>query len=107
LTRQGTRLLVDSRKASSLNALLRKEVMLMTKTSQPACPNCNLPMEPVELSDVPADTLKSFLSISGNKLEDDWYWCSECDTYEQYATPKRLSPEVEKLNKMIELYSTF
>ena len=79
----------------------------MVNINQPACPVCKTPMEPVSLCDVPAEKINSFLGNSGNKLEDDWYWCSECDTYDQRVTPELLSPEAERLNKMIEYYSSF
>lgn len=61
------------------------------------CSTCNRSMDPVELRDVPVDELKDFLSEDGNRLEDNWYWCSECDSYNQCPLPKMLTPEGVRL----------
>ena len=37
------------------------------------------------------------IRLTGNKLDDNWYWCSNCDSYKQYKTPERLSPETERV----------
>jgi hypothetical protein len=62
-------------------------------------------MDPVGLHEVPVENLKSFLDVAENKLDDNWHWCSKCDTYDQCPVPKQLSPEAERLSKMIEYYS--
>ncbi len=69
------------------------------------CPICNQTMLPVDLHQVPADTIKDFVSVPENQLEDNWYWCSDCDTYDQAKTPIKLSPEIERLRRMIEWFS--
>ena len=61
------------------------------------CSNCNQPMDPVELHDVPADNIKDFVDVPGNKLDDNWYWCSNCDSYEQFKTTEKSSPEIERV----------
>jgi hypothetical protein len=66
------------------------------------CSNCNQAMLPVDLQQVPAEDIKDFVSKAGNKLDDNWYWCSYCDTYEQYSTHERLSPESERLIETLE-----
>ena len=71
------------------------------------CTNCNRAMDPVELHNVPVEYLKDFLSVDSNKLNDNWYWCSSCDSYDQHEAPKRLSPDEEHLAQLIECYSGF
>ena len=66
------------------------------------CSNCKQSMLPVELQQVPTDDIKDFVSKPGNKLDDNWYWCPNCDSYEQYKTPRRLSPESERLLETLE-----
>jgi hypothetical protein len=66
------------------------------------CSNCNQVMLPVDLQQVPAGDIKDFVSKPGNKLDDNWYWCSNCDMYEQYTTHERLSPESERLVETLE-----
>jgi hypothetical protein len=66
------------------------------------CSNCNQPMKPVELDHVPAEDIKDFLDIDGNKLMINWYWCSKCDSYDQCSLPEtRLSPEAEQQMQVI------
>lgn len=71
------------------------------------CPNCDQEMQPVELHKVPVDNLKEFLSVEGNKLNDNWYWCPFCDSYDQDETPRILTPDEERLAKLIECYPSF
>ena len=66
----------------------------MDESKPVVCSNCHQLMDPVELHDVSAEDLKDFLSVDGNKLEENWYWCSGCDSFEQRPIPTaKLSPE--------------
>lgn len=79
----------------------------MSDSNSITCPNCSKEMEAIELKNVPVENLKDFLSTDGNKLEDNWYWCPGCDCFDQASTPKKLSPEAEYLEKMLEYYPGF
>ena len=69
------------------------------------CSICHGSMVPVELHQVPTENIRGFLSIAENRLEDNWYWCSECDSYEQSVTPIQPSPEIERLRQTLKCFS--
>jgi len=67
------------------------------------CSYCRLEMMPVELKNVPIEDINRHMSVDGNKLEDNWYFCTECGSFEQKPLPTaKLSPEVEKQNQELE-----
>lgn len=67
------------------------------------CPNCNQPMDPIDLSQVPAEDIINFVSSDGNKLEENWYWCPKCDCYEQQsAPPRKLSAEEMRIKENLQ-----
>ncbi len=75
------------------------------KESKPiVCSICNQSMLPVDLEQVPAENIKDFVSNPGNKLVDNWFWCSECDSYELCSTPIGLSPETERLEQELKSF---
>ena len=78
----------------------------MKENNAVLCSNCNQSMLPVDLQQVPGENLRDFIGVPGNKLEDNWLWCSECDSYEQSKTPAKLSPEIERLKETLEYYSS-
>jgi hypothetical protein len=53
-------------------------------------------MLPVEISDVPVDSVKDFIDVPGNKLGDAWYWCSNCDNFTQHPIIARPSQQAER-----------
>jgi hypothetical protein len=68
------------------------------------CANCNQPMEPVELHNVPTPEIKDFIDIPGNELSDNWYWCPKCDLFKQETPPIKFSPDIKRLTKLLESF---
>ena len=69
------------------------------------CSNCHQTMVPVELHQIPVEDLKDFISVDGNKLEDNWYWCTECDSFEQRPIPTaKVSPEILQKEQELKSY---
>ena len=79
----------------------------MTAIKPVICPDCNQPMEMIELRKVPGDEIRNFLDDPGNELEDNWYWCPKCDFYKQETIPVTSSPDIKRLTKLLEFYSNY